>query len=180
MLPIGNEAIPSLRDDDHSTVGCFFLQRSSGRSYLGRRARQHHAVWAHEHRNSAARFTRENILASFRRRARRFRWRVLSPISPDRQISWLSISFCKNIPIYRIPKSDAYSLPSRSFQGGGSRSSRYVGRDVVDVECAFDERRRPGRPSRVVLTPRGRRQAGGILFAGDGVKQTLIAGESTR
>jgi hypothetical protein len=81
MLPRGNEAIPSLRDDDHSTVGCFFLQRSSGRSYLGRRARQHHAVWAHEHRNSAARFTRENILASFRRRARRFRWRV-SPQSP--------------------------------------------------------------------------------------------------
>jgi hypothetical protein len=101
-------------------------------------------------------------------------------ISPDRQISWLSISFCKNIPIYRTPKSDAYSLPSRSFQGGGSRSSRYVGRDVVDVECAFDERRRPGRPSRVVLTPRGRRQAGGVFSAGDGVNKTLITGESTR
>jgi hypothetical protein len=25
-------------------------------------------------------------------------------------------------------------LPSRSFQGGGSRSSRYVGRDAVDVD----------------------------------------------
>jgi hypothetical protein len=35
-------------------------------------------------------------------------------------------------------------------------------------------------PSRVVLTPQGRRQAGGILSAGDGVNKTLITGESTK
>jgi hypothetical protein len=46
-----------------------------------------------------------------------------------------------------------------------------VGRDVVDVGLRADERASRGRPSRVVLTPRGWRQVGGAIRLSDGVKK---------
>jgi hypothetical protein len=50
----------------------------------------------------------------------------------------------------------------------------------VDVSGALTNALQADVPSRVVLTPQGWRQAGGILFAGDGVNKTLITGESTK
>ncbi len=44
---------------------------------------------------------------------------------------------------YRLTNSDFSIIvgSSRSFQGGGSRSSRYVERDAVDADGAIDEQR---------------------------------------
>jgi len=51
-------------------------------------------------------------------------------------------------------------------------------RDAVDVDGALDERRQSGRRSRVVLTPRGWRQAGGVLSADDGVNKARSPGRA--
>jgi len=56
-----------------------------------------------------------------------------------------------------------------------------AGRNAVDAGCAFDERRLArGRPSRVVLTPRRRRQVGGRQLPPATVTRRPIAGESTK
>jgi hypothetical protein len=94
-----------------------------------------------------------------KKNARSYDRRVVT-ILPDGQIThFLSSPFCKNILVFVRPKSPAYSPPSRLTQRGVSRSSRTLVRDAVDAGGACDERRRRGRPNRVVLTPRRRRQA---------------------
>jgi hypothetical protein len=54
-----------------------------------------------------------------------------------------------------------------------------AGRNAVDAGCAFDERRwARGRPSRVVLTPRRRRQALRKFPRGDGDKKARSPGRA--
>ena len=54
-----------------------------------------------------------------------------------------------------------------------------AGWNAVDMGCAFDERRRArGRPSRVVLTPRRRRQVGERNFTDDGDKKARSPGRA--
>jgi hypothetical protein len=55
------------------------------------------------------------------------------------------------------------NMPSRPTQRGVSRSSRTLGAGCGGRERRLDECAMRGRPSRVVLTPRGRRQPGGLL-----------------
>src|SRR5476651_2164752 len=63
-------------------------------------------------------------------------------------------------------------VPSRSSRRGGSRSSRYAERDAVDVDAPLTKGVETDVQRCVVLTPRGRCQAGGFLSAGDGVKKS--------
>src|SRR6202023_883380 len=54
-----------------------------------------------------------------------------------------------------------------------------AGRNAVAAGCAFDERRLArGRPSRVVLTPRRRRQASQKCLRGDGDKKARSPGRA--
>jgi hypothetical protein len=54
-----------------------------------------------------------------------------------------------------------------------------AGRDAVDAGCAFDEMRLArGRRSRVVLTPRRRRQVGERNFTDDGDKKARSPGRA--
>jgi len=55
-----------------------------------------------------------------------------------------------------------------------------AGRDAVDASSADDERRWSGRRSRVVLTPRRRRQVGGKNLADDGDNQARSPGRARR
>src|SRR5665647_1065075 len=97
---------------------------------------------------------------------------------PDGQIS-------KTCP---SPRAKIYRLTRRANQGhgfarlirmrGGSRSSRTLRWDAVDAKRAEDERARCGRRSRVVLTPRRRRQVGGKHPAGDGGKKARSPGRA--
>jgi hypothetical protein len=71
-----------------------------------------------------------------------------------------------------VRKFRSINAPSRSFQRGGSR--RHETRDGIAVDALAARRRRAacGRRKRVVLTPRGWRQAGGVgSSADDGVKK---------
>jgi len=54
-----------------------------------------------------------------------------------------------------------------------------AGRNAVDAGCASDEMRLArGRPSRVVLTPRRRRQVGERNFTDDGDKKARSPGRA--
>jgi len=53
----------------------------------------------------------------------------------------LSSPFAKNIPLCFLPKSAAYSVPSRPTRGA-LRTSRHARWDAVDVEFAKDDRKR--------------------------------------
>ena len=74
-----------------------------------------------------------------------------------------------SVPIWR--KSLLYPRPSRPTHKGRFAIVTNVGRGCDGRRCAFDEMRRCGRRSRVVLTPRRWRQVCGGNFAGDGGKQ---------
>jgi hypothetical protein len=54
----------------------------------------------------------------------------------------------------------------------------YAGRDAVDADALKDERRCRGRRSRVVLTPRRRRQVSRRYSRGDGDKQARSPGRA--
>jgi hypothetical protein len=89
---------------------------------------------------------------------------------------FVSIPACKNILIFRNIRS-CYGLlvPPRLKRGDRERHERGV-RDAVDVDVLTDERRRRGRRSRVVPTPRRWRQVSRMLqrsARGDGGKQAL-------
>jgi hypothetical protein len=63
-------------------------------------------------------------------------------------------------------------LLSRSFQRGRLAIVTDAERDAVDGEAPLTNGAEADERSRVVLTPRGRRQAGGSYPAGDGVKKS--------
>jgi hypothetical protein len=74
----------------------------------------------------------------------------------------------KNILLFRNRKSIIPAQHKGAFRDRHGRRAR----DAVDAGGAKDEGAARGRRSRVVLTPPGWRQVGGILSAGDGVKKT--------
>jgi hypothetical protein len=77
------------------------------------------------------------------------------------------------------PKSNHNSaIPARTR--GASRSSRTLDRDAMDVATPKDERRFRGRRSRVVLTPRRRRQVSRKYPRGDGDKEARSPGRARR
>src|ERR1700722_14036943 len=77
------------------------------------------------------------------------------------QIKTLDYTKCRSVPL-----KGAY----RDRHGRGAECGGRLRR--------ADERTLSGRRSRVVLTPRGWRQAGGVLSAGDGVKKARSPGRA--
>jgi hypothetical protein len=91
--------------------------------------------------------------------------------------AYLSSLFRKNIPVHFSPKSPAYASPSRPTEGRLAIVTD-AGRDAMDADGADNERRRGGRRSRVVLTPRRWRQAGESDFTGDGGNKARSPGSA--
>jgi hypothetical protein len=89
----------------------------------------------------------------------------------------LSSPVCKNILIFRNPKSLLYFHRLVPLEGRFAIVTN-AGRDAVDADSAIDERREGGRRSRVVLTPRRWCQAGGSNSAGDGGKRARSPGRA--
>jgi hypothetical protein len=97
---------------------------------------------------------------------------------PDGQITQsLSSPFCKNILIFRRPKSGLYLSPSCPTQRGVSRTSRDVGAGCGGRSGARTTLPAYGRRRRVVLTPRCWCQVGGQPLTT--VARKPVAGEST-
>jgi hypothetical protein len=84
-------------------------------------------------------------------------------------------------PKYRLPPTQISCIrpPSRPKQGRLAIVTD-AGRDAVDADSAKDERRFRGRRSRVVLTPRRRRQVCGGNVASDGDKKARSPGRARR
>jgi hypothetical protein len=70
------------------------------------------------------------------------RWSQAHQKLPDGQITFaheiLSSPFAKNIPLCFLPKSVAYSVPSRPTRGA-LRTSRNARWDAMDARAAIDE-----------------------------------------
>jgi hypothetical protein len=113
--------------------------------------------------------------------------RELGPALPPRRGQLICPAGCFAISLSSPPRKN-FSLSrlvetgigrmSPVPQRGVSRSSRTLERDAVDAGALEDERRFRGRPSRVVLTPRRRRQVDGGNSVGDGDKQARSPGRA--
>ena len=107
----------------------------------------------------------------------------LSPWLPDGQIN-SSADFVSVQPLlqkyfcFSEMKIKLYDSPSRPTEGRIAIVTD-AGRDAVDANGAFDESAGSGRRSRVVLTPQGRRQVGGVIRRRR-CQEILITGESTK
>jgi hypothetical protein len=95
-----------------------------------------------------------------------------------RPVTCMSSPFCKNILIFRRPKS-VYNPAVPSHRGGGSRSSRTRGGMRWTLMAPLTNRARGGRRSRVVLTPRRWCQAGGVIRRRRW-QTSPVTGESTK
>ena len=74
-----------------------------------------------------------------------------------KSVIWLSSPCAKNISLAPSGKSVALARPVSRHRGALANVIN-AGKDAVDAEALLDERRRCGRRSRVVLTPRRWRQ----------------------
>ena len=70
-----------------------------------------------------------------------------------------------------------FLIPAQHRGAFRDRHERRAG-DAMDASCAFDESASCGRRSRVVLTPRRRRQVGERNFTGDGDKKARSPGRA--
>jgi hypothetical protein len=85
--------------------------------------------------------------------------------------------FAKIFPLPFLPKSPAYSLPSRPTEGRLAIVTD-AGRDAMDVRAHLTSAPSCGRQSRVVLTPRRWCQVGERDFTDDGGKQARSPGRA--